>query len=66
MARMGNNPFLLVLYAKFLIEVRKDGQAARTQIQLAQKANPSMLDSYNMYVVQQLAKTLKRGALLVR
>lgn len=61
MARMPNNPSLLVIYANFLIEVRKDGQAARTQMQLAQKANPTLLDNYNIYVAQQLAKLLKRG-----
>lgn len=61
MARMPNNPSLLVMYASFLIEVRKDGQAARTQMQLSQKANPSLLDNYNIYVAQQLAKQLKRG-----
>jgi len=61
MARMPSNPALLILYANYLIEARKDGQAARTQLQLAQKANPSILDNYNIYVVQQLAKQLKRG-----
>ena len=61
MARMPNNPALLVMYASFMIEARKDGQAARTQLQLAQKANPNVLDTYNIYVAQQLAKQLKRG-----
>lgn len=61
MARMPNNPALLVSYASFLIEVRKDGQGARTQLQLAQKANPSWLDNLSIYVAQQLAKQLKRG-----
>ena len=61
MARMPNHPTLLVMYTKFLVEVRKDGQAARTQLQLAQKVNPSMLDQFNIYVAQQLAKLLKRG-----
>jgi hypothetical protein len=61
MARMPGNPGLLVMHANFLIEVRKDGQAARTQMQLAQKSNPGLLDSYNIYVAQQLAKSLKRG-----
>jgi len=60
MARMPN-PALLVIYASFLIEARKDGQAARTQLQLAQKASPSILDNYNIYVAQQLSKQLKRG-----
>jgi hypothetical protein len=62
MARMGNNASLLVMYASFMIEAKKDGQAARTQLQLAQKANPSLLDNYNIYVAQQLAKQLKRGS----
>lgn len=61
MARLPNNPSLLVMYASFLIEARKDGQASRTQLQLAQKASPSLLDNYTIYVTQQLAKQLKRG-----
>jgi hypothetical protein len=58
---MPNSPSLLVMYASFLIEARKDGQASRTQLQLAQKASPSLLDNYAIYVTQQLAKQLKRG-----
>ena len=61
MARMPNNPSLLVMYASYMIVARKDGQAARTQLQLAQKANPSILDTYYIYIAQQLAKQLKRG-----
>jgi hypothetical protein len=61
MARLPNNPSLLVMYASFMIEARKDGQAARTQLQLAQKASPSTLDNYSIYVAQQLAKKLTRG-----
>lgn len=61
MARMPDNPALMIMYASFLIEVRKDGQGARTQLQLAQKANPSLVDSLNIYMAQQLAKQLKRG-----
>jgi hypothetical protein len=61
MARMPNNPTLLVMYTSFLIEACKDGQAARTQLQLAQKANPSLLDNFNIYVAQQVAKQLRRG-----
>eukprot|EP00775_Hariotina_reticulata_P007054 gene7054-7268_t len=60
MARMPSNPTLLVMYTSFLIETCKDGQAARTQLQLAQKANPSLLDSFDIYVAQQLAKQLRR------
>eukprot|EP00878_Enallax_costatus_P043846 GHUV01051942.1.p1 GENE.GHUV01051942.1~~GHUV01051942.1.p1 ORF type:complete len:180 (+),score=56.23 GHUV01051942.1:655-1194(+) len=60
MARLPNDPALLVMYASFLIEVRKDGQGARTQLQLLQKASPSLLDNYNIFVAQQLAKQLRR------
>lgn len=60
---MPSDPTLSVMYANFLIEVRKDGQAARTQLQLAQKANPTFLDNLNIYMAQQLAKQLKRGGL---
>jgi hypothetical protein len=62
MARMPNTPALLVMNASFLIEAKKDGQAARTQLQLAQKATPSLLDNYNIYVANQLSKQLTRGA----
>lgn len=61
MARMPNHPSLLVMYASFLLEALKDGQAARTQLQLSQKASPSLWDNYNIYTCQQLAKQLKRG-----
>ena len=62
MARLPGTPTLLVMYANFLIEVPKDGQAARTQMQLAAKATPGVMDAYNIFVTQQLAKLLKRGA----
>lgn len=64
MARFPNNPALLVMYAHLLQEARKDGQAAHTQLQLAQKAKPSMLDSYTIHVAQQ-SKQLKSGVLRV-
>lgn len=59
MARLPNNPYMLTLFANFIIEVRKDGQAARTQLQLAVKANPTLLDRYFIYVAQETAKKLK-------
>jgi len=59
MARFPNTPFLLVMYANFLLETRKDGQAARTQVQLAQKNSPTFIDRYFIYVSQELAKRLK-------
>jgi hypothetical protein len=39
--------------------VRKDGQAARTQIQLATKNSPSLVERYFIYVSQDVAKKLK-------
>lgn len=60
MARLPGNPSLLVMYANFWI-VHSEGQAARTQLQLAQKSNPSLLDKYNMYVAQQLSKQMQGG-----
>lgn len=49
----------LLLYANFLIEVRKDGQGARTQLQLAAKNNPTFIDRYFIYVGGELAKKMK-------
>lgn len=59
MARMPNNPYILTVYSNFIVETRRDGQAARTQLQLAQKANPNLLDRYFIYVAQETAKKLK-------
>jgi hypothetical protein len=41
------------------VQVRKDGQAARTQIQLATKNSPSLVERYFIYVSQDVAKKLK-------
>eukprot|EP00883_Tetradesmus_obliquus_P002715 jgi/Sobl393_1/12921/SZX78204.1 len=59
MARLPNQPYLLTIYSNFIIEVRKDGQAARTQIQLAGKNSPSLVERYFIYVSQDVAKKLK-------
>ncbi|WIA20263.1 hypothetical protein OEZ85_006098 [Tetradesmus obliquus] len=59
MARLPGDPSLLVMYANFLI-VHSNGQAARTHMQMAQRAHPSLLGLYNIFVAQQLAKQLKR------
>ncbi len=40
------SPFLLILYANFLLEVRKDGPASRTQLQLASKLAPGLVERY--------------------
>jgi hypothetical protein len=38
------SPSVYILYASFLIESRKDGQGARTNLQLASKNSPSFID----------------------
>lgn len=43
MARYPNKPYLLIMYANYMVVVKKDGQVGRTQLQLAQKANPGEL-----------------------
>lgn len=40
--------FLLILYANFLLEVRKDAPAARTQLQLALKHMPTLVQRYQV------------------
>lgn len=46
MARLPDTSSLLILYANFLISAKKDVQAARTQLQLAQKAGPGLVERY--------------------
>ena len=46
MARLPDEAYLLTLYANFLISAKKDVQAARTQLQLAQKAGPGLVQRY--------------------
>jgi hypothetical protein len=49
----------LLFDATLQLQVRKDGQAARTQIQLATKNSPSLVERYFIYVSQDVAKKLK-------
>eukprot|EP00775_Hariotina_reticulata_P009651 gene9651-9811_t len=58
MARLPDNPYLMTLLANLLIEVKHEGQMARTQLQLAGKANPSMVDRYFIFVSQQVIKKM--------
>lgn len=50
---------MLLLYANFLVEVRKDGQGARTQLQLAAKNNTNIVERYFIYVTSEMVKSLK-------
>lgn len=65
MARFPACPSWLLLYANFLLSARNDGQGARTQLQLAIKANPNILERYFIYVGGEMAKKVKaEGAAL--
>eukprot|EP00775_Hariotina_reticulata_P009112 gene9112-9281_t len=59
MARLPNNPYLMTLHANLLVGMKHDGSAARSQLQLAAKATPSLLDRFFIYSSQQFLKTLK-------
>ncbi|EFJ45814.1 hypothetical protein VOLCADRAFT_93917 [Volvox carteri f. nagariensis] len=52
---------LLILYANFLMEVKRDGPAARTQLQLALKAGPSLVQRYQIFSTIENSKRLKDG-----
>ncbi|KAG2431591.1 hypothetical protein HYH02_013284 [Chlamydomonas schloesseri] len=54
-----NSPFLLLLYANFVLEVKKDGPAARTQLQLAGKQNPNVVERYQIFCTNETSKRLK-------
>jgi hypothetical protein len=49
MARFPNDPRMLVLYANYIIHVRKQPRAARQQLQLAAKYEPSNIDRYSIF-----------------
>ena len=48
MAVFPNNTAILILYANFLKEVRKDGPSSRTQLLLAGKSQPSLVQRYQV------------------
>ncbi|KAG2486667.1 hypothetical protein HYH03_014722 [Edaphochlamys debaryana] len=52
-------PFLLILYSNFVLEVSKDGPASRTQLQLAAKASPNLVERYQIFCTQEASKRLK-------
>ncbi|GIM04910.1 hypothetical protein Vretimale_9369 [Volvox reticuliferus] len=54
-----NAPHLLILYANFVLEVRKDGPAARTQLQLAAKHSPNIIQRYQIFCTYEASKRLK-------
>ncbi|KAG2443203.1 hypothetical protein HYH02_009280 [Chlamydomonas schloesseri] len=59
MRLFNNNAYLHILYANFLLEVRKDGPAARTQLQLASKYSPNLVYRYQIFCTGEASKRLK-------
>ena len=47
--------YLHILFANFLLEVRKDGPAARTHLQLAGKYSPSLVERYQVGGVREMS-----------
>ncbi|KAG2486668.1 hypothetical protein HYH03_014723 [Edaphochlamys debaryana] len=52
-------PHLLILYSNFVLEVKKDGPASRTQLQLAAKASPNLVERYQIFCTNEASKRLK-------
>jgi hypothetical protein len=64
MARLPNHPYLMTLYSYFIVEVRHDTSAARTQLQLASKSGPSLLDRYFIYIGNEVIRNIKSDSKL--
>lgn len=43
-----NKPFLHILYANFLLAVKKDGPGSRTHLQLAGRHAPTLVERYQV------------------
>ncbi|EFJ48000.1 hypothetical protein VOLCADRAFT_91579 [Volvox carteri f. nagariensis] len=54
-----NAPHLLILYANYMLEVRKDGPSARTQLQLVGKQMPNVVERYQVFCTNEASKRLK-------
>ncbi|KAG2424794.1 hypothetical protein HXX76_014218 [Chlamydomonas incerta] len=62
LAMFPGNVGLLILHANFLMEVKHDGPAARTALQLALKGGPSLIQRYQIFSSAETSKRLKEGA----
>lgn len=49
LARFPNDPTILLVYANYIIHVKKEPRAARQQLQLASKGEPSIIERYNIF-----------------
>jgi predicted Zn-dependent protease len=52
LARFPNDPTILMVYANYIIHVKKEPRAARQQLQLASKGEPGIIDRYNIFAAQ--------------
>ncbi|GLC73343.1 hypothetical protein PLESTF_001365300 [Pleodorina starrii] len=59
MAAFPDSAFLLILHANFLLEVRKDGPASRTQLQQASRHSPTPIERYQIFCTGEASKRLK-------
>lgn len=49
LARFPGDPTVLLLYANYIIHVKKEPRAARQQLQLASKGEPNLIERYNIF-----------------
>lgn len=52
LARFPNDPTVLLVYANYIIHVKKEPRAARQQLQLASKGEPGVIGRYNIFAAQ--------------
>ena len=61
LATYPNNPSLLILFSNFLMEVRKDGPASRTQLQTVAKSSPNLVQRFQAFCTTENSKRLKES-----
>lgn len=49
LARFPGDPTVLLVYANYIIHVKKEPRAARQQLQLASKGEPNLIERYNIF-----------------
>ncbi|KAJ9516874.1 hypothetical protein QJQ45_027276, partial [Haematococcus lacustris] len=48
-----SDPYMIILYASFLIDVQNSTQSGYTQLQAAKRANPSFLERFAIFTLEQ-------------
>ncbi|KAL6764390.1 hypothetical protein V8C86DRAFT_1586354 [Haematococcus lacustris] len=48
-----SDPYMIILYASFLIDVQNSTQSGYTQLQAAKRANPSFLQRFAIFTIEQ-------------